>query len=142
MTQMIRNAALLGIGIALHIITACFAEPLFSQEPWEQIVSLEAWRTDATQETVLSTNLATIGALVQILRTAEPANDHRCSNTHTIVFHRTDGSTITLGLLPGHTPGFHEYRLYKEGSYRVFRVERGQLLAVLGMLGIGMDTDG
>ena len=51
-----------------------------------------------------------------------------------------DGRVVAVGLLPSHTPGLYEFRLYEE-DHRVgaFSVDRHALLSALAELGVPMD---
>ena len=71
---------------------------------------------------------------------AEPAKDHRCSNSGVIRFAMADGSVIGVGLLPSHTEGFYGLRLYDGDRYlAVYSVERAALLRALEDLGVPVD---
>lgn len=79
--------------------------------------------------------------LVEVIRVrSEPASDHRCSNRGFIRFRMADGSTLALGLLPGHAEGFYELRVYRDDEYvALHRIDRAAFLTALGKLGVPLD---
>jgi hypothetical protein len=81
-----------------------------------------------------------VEALAAVIRDAEPGGGHKCANAGAIRFKMEDGSVIGVGLLPSHTEGFYELRLYDGDRYvAVYRVDRAIFLAALG--GLGVPTD-
>jgi hypothetical protein len=78
--------------------------------------------------------------LVALLRDAEPGGGHKCPNAGAIRLFLKDESLIGVGLLPSHTEGRYEFRLYDGDRYiEAFIVERDDLLA--GMEALGVPTD-
>ena len=81
-----------------------------------------------------------VAALAELILEAEPGRDHRCSNAGAIRFEMEDGSVVGVGLLPGHTTGLYDLRLYDGDRFvAVYRVGRPALLAALGRLGVPTD---
>lgn len=78
--------------------------------------------------------------LVALLHGAEPGGGHKCSNAGAIRFRMKDGSTIGVGLLPSHTAGRYELRLYDGDRYiEPFMLDRESLLAAMEALGVPTD---
>jgi hypothetical protein len=78
--------------------------------------------------------------LVALLHGAEPGGGHKCSNAGAIRFRMKDGSIVGVGLLPSHTAGRFELRLYDGDRYlEPFIVERASLLAAMEALGVPTD---
>jgi hypothetical protein len=79
-------------------------------------------------------------ALVAVIRNAEPGGGHKCPNAGAIRFRMVDGGLIGVGLLPSHTAGLYELRLYQGEEYlTAYRVDRAALLAALVELGVPAD---
>jgi hypothetical protein len=78
--------------------------------------------------------------LVALLRSAEPGGGHKCPNAGAIRFQMKDGSTVGVGLLPSHTTGLYEFRLYDGDRFlEPYTVERNSLLAAMKELGVPTD---
>jgi hypothetical protein len=78
--------------------------------------------------------------LAAVIRGAAPGGGHKCPNAGAIRFWMNDGTVIGIGLLPSHTPGRYEFRLYDGDRYlEAYIVERKSLLAALEGLGIPTD---
>ncbi len=78
--------------------------------------------------------------LVALLRGALPGGGHKCPNAGAIRFRMKDGSVVGVGLLPSHTNGRYEFRLYDGDRYiEPFIVERDSLLAAMEVLGVPTD---
>jgi len=76
-------------------------------------------------------------ALIAVIREAEPGGGHKCPNQGAIRFRLADGSVVGVGLLPSHTAGHYEFRLYDGNRYlKAYRVDRAALLAALEELGV------
>lgn len=81
-----------------------------------------------------------LAALVSVIRSAAPARGHKCSNRGAIRFRMSDGGVIAVGLLPSHSAGIYNLRLYAgERLQGVCRLDRGPFLAALDALGVPMD---
>lgn len=80
--------------------------------------------------------------LIELLHArAEPTTDHKCGNRGSIRFHLLHGAQLWLGLLPGHTEGFYQLRLYQGDTFvAIYRIERRALLAALGNLGVPLGS--
>jgi len=106
-------------------------------------VSLGGSNGDLTELRVSSADTARIEALASVIRSGVPAKDHKCRDTGSITFVLTNGSTVKLGLLGGHSEGSYEYRYYRDLTYAVFRVDRAELETVLRCVGVcGLDPGG
>jgi hypothetical protein len=78
-----------------------------------------------------------VETLVAVIREAEPCGGHKCPNQGAIRFWLADGSVLGVGLLPSHTQGRYEFRLYVGDRYlSAYRVERASLLSALEQLGV------
>jgi hypothetical protein len=52
----------------------------------------------------------------------------------------TDGEMVAVGLLPSHSEGAYEFRLYENDRFEgVYRVRRETLLGALDLLGVPVD---
>jgi hypothetical protein len=81
--------------------------------------------------------------LVAVIREAEPGGGHKCPNQGAIRFWLADGGVVGVGLLPSHTEGNYEFRLYDGDRYVVaYRVERSRLMAALEELEVPTDDPG
>jgi len=81
-----------------------------------------------------------LAPLMELIRESEPGGGHKCANAGSIRFKMTDGSVIAVGLLPAHTPGVYDLRLYEgERHLTTLRVDRARLLAALAEMGIPLD---
>jgi hypothetical protein len=79
-------------------------------------------------------------ALIAVIREAGPGGGHKCPNQGAIRFRLADGSLVAVGLLPSHTAGQYEFRLYDGNRYlEAYLVERARLLAALEELGVPTD---
>jgi hypothetical protein len=78
--------------------------------------------------------------LLGLLRRAKPCRGHKCPNAGAIRFVMRDGRVIGVGLLPSHTAGSYNLRLYDGDRLTgVCCVERSELLAALEPLGVPRD---
>ena len=78
--------------------------------------------------------------LIEVIRGARVRGGHKCANEGSIHFRRTDGRTVGVGLLPSHSPGVYELRIYDgEGLVDAYRVDRAALLSALAVLGVPTD---
>jgi hypothetical protein len=103
-------------------------------------INLNPWGAQLGFETEVAGDDPRAGALAAVIRDAEPGGGHKCANSGAIRFWMEDGSVIGVGLLPSHTEGRYELRLYDGDRYvAVYRVERASLLAALENLGVPID---
>jgi hypothetical protein len=78
--------------------------------------------------------------LVDLLRAAEAGGGHKCPNVGAIRFRMKDGSLVGIGLLPSHTAGLYEFRLYDGDKYlEAYILNRQDLLNALAPLGVPPD---
>ena len=88
-------------------------------------------------EMALSGDDPRVEALAELVREAEPGGGHKCPHQGAIRFRMRDGRVVGVGLLPSHTPGIYELRLYDGERYlEAYRVERAALLRALEDLGV------
>ena len=81
-----------------------------------------------------------VSALVDLIEHAPPGDNHKCPNVGAIRFLKAEGSVLGVGLLPSHSEGLFELRLYDENRYvGVIEVDRTLLQLVLAMLGVPPD---
>jgi hypothetical protein len=103
-------------------------------------INLTPWGAQLGFETEVSGDDPRVEALAALIRQAEPGGGHRCANAGAIRFRMEDGSVVGVGLLPSHTEGLYDLRLYEGERYvAVYRVSRSSLLAALADLGVPMD---
>jgi len=103
-------------------------------------INLNPWGGRIGFETEAAGDDPRVEALAAVIRSAEPGGGHKCANAGAIRFRTQDGGMIGVGLLPSHTEGLYELRLYDEDRYvAVYRVERAALLAALQGLGVPID---
>jgi hypothetical protein len=78
--------------------------------------------------------------LLSVISKAEPSLGHKCANRGAIRFRLQGGGLIGVGLLPSHTEGTSQLRLYDGDRYRgAFSVQRSTLLDALEGLGVPVD---
>jgi hypothetical protein len=80
--------------------------------------------------------------LVDVLRGAAPAEDHKCPDVGTIILQYGEGKSVRLGILPGHDETAYQFRLYGGGGYSIHQVDRTVFLAALKGLGCPVDDPG
>jgi hypothetical protein len=103
-------------------------------------VNLNPWGPHLGFETELAGDDPRVEALLTVIRGAEPGGGHKCANAGAIRFRMKDGGVIGVGLLPSHTAGLYELRLYDGDEYIVaYRVDRVALMSALEDLGLPMD---
>ena len=113
---------------------------VFARVPARPRINLNPWGAHLGFEMEIAGDDLGLAALVSVVRDAEPARGHKCANRGAIRFRMSDGSVIAVGLLPSHSEGFYDLRLYEgERLKGVCRVDRTQFLAVLDELGVPMD---
>ena len=102
--------------------------------------NLNPWGPHLGFEMELAGDDPRVEALVAVIRGAEPGGGHKCANAGAIRFRMEDGSVVGVGLLPSHTEGLYDLRLYEGERYvAVYRVSRSSLLAALADLGVPTD---
>lgn len=103
-------------------------------------ISLNPWGPHLGFEIDVDGNHPGVAALTSVIQDAEPSRGHKCANRGAIRFWMSDGSVVAVGLLPSHTEGLYQFRLY-EGSrlQAVFSVRRAALMAALAELGVPGD---
>lgn len=100
-------------------------------------INLNPWGARLGFEAEVDGDDPRILPLVALIREAEPGGGHKCANTGAMRFRMKDGSLVGVGLLPSHTAGVYELRLYDGDRYvEAYRVDRSELLAALEGLGV------
>jgi len=103
-------------------------------------INLNSWGPHLGFESEIDGDDPRMVALVSVIRNAEPAQGHKCANRGAIRFLMSDGGVIAVGLLPSHSEGFYDFRLYNGDSLeRVYRVQQEPLLTALTELGVPLD---
>jgi hypothetical protein len=102
--------------------------------------SLAAREAEPGLELALPGDDPRVGTLADLLREAQPARDHRCSDAGALRFRLRDGRILHVGLLPSHVEGRYGLRLWEEGRVLgTFDVERGALLEALEAIGLPLN---
>jgi hypothetical protein len=103
-------------------------------------INLNPWGARLGFEIEVSGDDPRIAALAAVIREAAPGGGHKCANSGALRFRMKDGSVVGVGLLPSHTAGRYELRLYDGDRYvAAYHVERASLLSALGALGVPTD---
>lgn len=140
----IRTQALILVLIALCMPTAAGDRDLVTALVPGDItgarINLNPWGPHLGFETEVDGGDPRMAALVSVIRNAEPAQGHKCSNRGAIRFLMSGGGVIAVGLLPSHSEGYYQFRLYEgDRLERAYRVQRAPLLAALAALGVPVD---
>jgi hypothetical protein len=103
-------------------------------------INLNPWGPHLGFEIEIDGNDPGMASLASVISDAEPSQGHKCANRGAIRFRMAGGEVIAVGLLPSHTEGFYEFRLYNGDRLEgVYRVQRAALLAALEGLGVPVD---
>jgi hypothetical protein len=103
-------------------------------------INLNPWGPQIGFEIEVAGDDPLLAPLAAVIRQAEPGGGHKCANAGAIRFCMKDGSVVGVGLLPSHTEGRYEFRLYDGDQYlEAYIVERKSLLVALEGLGVPMD---
>jgi len=103
-------------------------------------INLNPWGAHLGFEMEIAGDDLGLAALVSVVRDAEPAQGHKCANRGAIRFRMSGEEAIAVGLLPSHSEGFYDLRLYRDERVEgVYRVRRAALLAALEELGVPKD---
>ena len=100
-------------------------------------INLNPWGPQLGFEVEIEGDDPRLAALLSVISSGEPSRGHKCANRGAIRFCLKRGEGIAVGLLPSHSEGSYQFRLY-EGDHLegVFRVRRDALLAALEGLGV------
>ena len=103
-------------------------------------INLNPWGPHLGFEIELEGDDPRLTALLSVISSAEPSPGHKCANRGAIRFRLEGGDVIAVGLLPSHSQGSYQFRLY-DGDHLegVFVVPRDALLDALEGLGVPMD---
>ncbi len=82
--------------------------------------------------TVTTTDRTAIAALLEVLREAKRAGEHKCGSIGSITITRKDGGIEIFEILPGHNSEYYEYR-YRG---RINRVDRRRFIQALQSIGL------
>jgi hypothetical protein len=103
-------------------------------------ITLNPWGANLGFAAEISGDDPRVQALVRVLRNADLGRGHKCANIGALRFRMSDGSTVGVGLLPGHTEDSFEFRLYFGEEYlAVYRVDRETMLGALNNLGVPLE---
>jgi len=137
------------IAIVIVMLVACLPaaaegtdirDSLLPQNISSVRINLNPGGADLGFESELSGIDPRVEALLAVIREAETRGGHKCPNAGAIRFRMEDGSVVGVGLLPSHTAGAYELRLYDGDEYlTAYRVDRTVLLAALEQIGVPTD---
>ena len=100
-------------------------------------VNLNPWGPHLGTEIVVAGDHPGITALISVIGDAEPSGGHKCANRGAIRIWTDDGRVIAVGLLPGHSEGIFQFRLYDDSKLvGVYSVQRNALMTALEGLGV------
>lgn len=100
-------------------------------------ISLNPWGPHLGFEVEIEGDDPRLAALLSVISSGEPSRGHKCANRGAIRFYLKRGEVIAVGLLPSHSEGSYQFRLYEGDRLEgVFRVRRDALLAALEGLGV------
>ncbi len=103
-------------------------------------INLNPWGPHLGFEIEIEGDHPGVAALLSVISSAEPSQGHKCANRGAIRFRMVGGKVIAVGLLPSHSEGSYQYRLYDGDRLEgVFSVQRDALLAPLEELGVPID---
>jgi hypothetical protein len=104
------------------------------------VSSLEYSGPGTTAEVVKSDDQQEIRHLLAGLRHARETKDHKCGDVGELTFHLRSGGVVKLGILPGHSSDYYEFRLYsgkERGSrYAIYRVPIRAFTSGMKQIGI------
>jgi hypothetical protein len=81
------------------------------------------------------TNAAGVASVINMLRTGRSVRPHECKRRGRMVLNFADGSSITMGFLPGHN--FLRYEFDAQGG--MFTVSRSRFLGALKAAGVDIN---
>jgi hypothetical protein len=142
MSKMLIGCALVLLGFQAPAVAAedDLRDSLLPENIVSVRVNLNPWGARLGFETEVDGDDSRVLPLVTLIREAEPGGGHKCANAGAMRFRMKDGSLVGVGLLPSHTAGVYELRLYDGDRYvEAYRVDRSQLLAALEGLGVPVD---
>jgi hypothetical protein len=100
-------------------------------------ISLEPAGADIGFEMEIEGGDARLEPLLEVIRTSEAGGGHKCPNEGAIRFFIKGGGIVGIGLLPSHSAGRYELRLYDGDRHLETRiVDRERLLTALEGLGV------
>ena len=103
-------------------------------------INLNPWGPHLGVEIEIEGSDPGVVALLSVISSAEPSQGHKCANRGAIRFQLQGGDLIAVGLLPSHSEGSYQFRLY-DGDHLegVYSVHREALLDALERLGVPVD---
>lgn len=138
-----------GVVLVIGVLTLVPANRAHADEPDvtlldEKIssvgITLNPWGANLGFAAEISGDDPRVRALVRVLRNADLGGGHKCANIGALRFRMSDGSTVGVGLLPGHTEGSFGFRLYLGEEYlAAYRVDRDTMLGALKDLGVPVE---
>ena len=137
----IRTLTTVVVSIALCLPAVAGERDLLATLVTEDIegvrINLRPWGPHLGFEIEIDGEDPGMAALVSVIRSAEMTRGHKCANRGAIRFRMSDGGVIAVGLLPSHTEGVYDLRLYDGDRLEgVYRVQRTALLTTLAGLGV------
>jgi hypothetical protein len=103
-------------------------------------INLNPWGPHLGFEVEIEGDEPRLAPLLSVISSAEPSQGHKCANRGAIRFRMVGGDVVAVGLLPSHSEGSYQYRLYDGDRLEgVFSVQRDALLAALEGLGVPID---
>ena len=100
-------------------------------------IRLDDWGQNQKAAKVSSTDAAKVRALLAVLRSAKPTEDHKCGDSGKLTLRQKGGGAVEIGILAGHDLRFYEFRVYRGESYEIFRVERAPFLKAMAAFRVG-----
>jgi hypothetical protein len=140
----IRTLTIVLVSIALCLPAVAGERDLLATLATEDIesvrINLNPWGPHLGVEIEIDGNEPGMAAVVSVISNAEPSQGHKCANRGAIRFRIAGGDVIAIGLLPSHTEGSYQFRLYGGARLEgVFSVQRAALLDALEGLGVPVD---
>lgn len=103
-------------------------------------ININPWGANLGFELEVSGDDRRLAPLLHLIREAPSGPDHKCANVGAVRLRMRNGDVLGIGLLPSHTEGRFDLRLYEGDRYLgVVQVDRERLLAVLAVLGLPPD---
>lgn len=103
-------------------------------------INLNPWGPHLGFEVEVDGRDPRVAPLLRVISGAQPSKGHKCANRGAIRFRIAGGAMVAVGLLPSHSTGFYQLRLYDGDRLEgVYKVSREELLDALEALGVPPD---
>ena len=100
-------------------------------------VNLNPAGADIGFEITVAGDHPAVAAMLDLIAKSPPGADHKCSNIGAVRLFGADGTTRGVGLLPSHSQGEFELRLYEDGRLvSLVEVDLAELQEVLALFGV------